>query len=124
VKLYTAHLKTDADPQLIREGFSWGAGLLGPFWLALHRAWIAAVICLAGFILIAALAPSPLCWILGLGLALLLALIGHDLRRWSLEHRGYLLVHVLAASGHEDAFARLLARRPDLAERSLQRALR
>ena len=27
---------------LVREGFAWGALFLGPFWLAAHRAWIAA----------------------------------------------------------------------------------
>jgi hypothetical protein len=50
-------------------------------------------------------------------LALILGWTGHDLQRWALENRGYLLVHVLAASNIDAAFARLLAYRPDLAVR-------
>ena len=52
-----------------------------------------------------------------MALALILGLTGNDLRRWSLEHRGYLLVHVVAAVNPDDAFTRLLTRRPDLAVR-------
>ncbi|WP_428485205.1 DUF2628 domain-containing protein [Rhodopila sp.] len=117
MRLYGAHLKADAEPVLVREGFSWGAFLFGPIWLAAHRAWIAAAISLAGFVVIAALATQPLGLILGFGLAVGLGLIGHDLRVWSLEHKGYLLVHVVAARGAEEALLRLLTNRPDLAQR-------
>ncbi len=117
MKIYGAHLKADAEPVLVREGFSWGALLFGPIWLALHRAWIAAAISLAATVLIVTLAPAPLAGVLGLALAVLLGLLGHDLVCWSLEQRGYLLVHVLAARGAEDALHRLLINRPDLASR-------
>ena len=90
---------------------------LGPLWLAAHRAWIAAGISLAAYVLIAALAPEPASEILASALALILGLTGNDLRRWSLEHRGYLLVHVLIAGNRDDAFIRLLTHRPDLAVR-------
>jgi hypothetical protein len=117
VKVYTALLKSDAEPVLVREGFAWGALFFGPFWLAAHRAWIAAAISLAAYVLIAVLAPEPLDGILAAGLTLILGLTGNDLRRWSLENRGYLLVHVLAAGNADDAFTRLLTHRPDLAAR-------
>ena len=57
-------------------------------------------------------ASPPRCW---LALVVLLGLSGHDLRRWSLDHRGYLLTQVVAARNEPEALARLLARRPDLA---------
>jgi hypothetical protein len=117
VKIYTALLKHDVEPVLVREGFSWGALFFGPFWLAAHRAWIAAALSLAAYVLIAALVPGPASPILMAGLALILGLTGHDLRRWALEHRGYLLVHVFAAGNRDDAFMRLMAHRPDLAVR-------
>ena len=117
MKLYSAHLKADAEPLLVRESFSWGALLFGPFWLAAHRAWIAAAISLAAYILIAALLPQPLRLVLTVTLAVLLGLTGHDLRRWTAERRGYLLVHVVAARGAEEALLRLLTNRPDLAGR-------
>ncbi len=117
MRLYTALLKADAEPVLVREGFSWGALILGPVWLAAHRAWIAAAISLAACVLIAALFSAPTAAILAAGLALILGFTGHDLRRWALENRGYLLVHVLAAASQDDALSRLLTHRPDLAKR-------
>jgi hypothetical protein len=47
-------------------------------------------------------------------LIVLLGLSGHDLRRWSLEHRGYLLAQVVVARNELEALGRLLERRPDL----------
>jgi hypothetical protein len=117
VKIYTALLKHDAEPVLVREGFAWGALLFGPLWLAAHRAWIPAAISLAACVLIGLLAPRPAAAILIVGLAVLLGLTGQDLRRWALEWRGYLLVHILAAVNRDDAFMRLMALRPDLAAR-------
>jgi hypothetical protein len=117
MKIYTALLKPDAEPVLVREGFAWGALFFGPLWLAAHRAWIPAVISLAAYVLIAALVPRSAAVILSVGLALLLGLTGEDLRRWALEWRGYLLVHVFAAINRDDAFMRLMALRPDLAAR-------
>src|SRR4051794_24444708 len=81
VKIYTALLKPDAKPVLVREGFAWGAAIFGPFWLAVHRAWIAAAISLAAYVLIAILAPRPAVTILAAGVAVMLGLSGHDLRR-------------------------------------------
>jgi len=117
VKIYTALLKHDAEPVLVREAFAWGALVFGPIWLAAHRAWTAAAISLAAYILIIVLAPWPADFILATGMAFMLGFTGQDLRRWALEHRGYLLVHVLAAGDRDDAFMRLMTRRPDLAVR-------
>jgi hypothetical protein len=114
VKIYTALLKSGAEPILVKEGFAWGAVLLGPLWLLAHRAWIAAAISLAACVLIAVLVPAPASDILLLAVACGLGFIGNDLRRWALEHRGYLLQHVLAARGEEEALGRLLTFRPDL----------
>lgn len=116
MRVYTALLKSDAEPVLVREGFAWGALILGPFWLAAHRAWIAAAIALAAAIVIALL-PFPAGAILSLCYALILGLTGNDLRRWTLEHKGFTLVHVVAARTRDDAFARLMAYRPDLINR-------
>ena len=110
-------LKAGAEPVVLREGFSWGALILGPVWLAAHRAWIAAAISLAGYVLAMVAAPQPAGGILAAGLALVLGLTGNDLRCWALEQRGYLLVHVLAAANRDEAFNRLLIHRPDLASR-------
>jgi hypothetical protein len=119
VKFWTALIHADREPVLVREGFSWGALIFGPLWLALHRAWIPAALALAAWVLIAALAPEPLASLLSLGMAVFLGLTGYDMVCWSYEHRGYLLTHVLAARSETDAWGRLLANRPDLAGRFL-----
>jgi hypothetical protein len=115
VKFWTAHIKPDAEPVLLREGFAWGAFFFGPFWLAAQRAWIPAAIVLAVEVLIPVLARGPVSAAAELGLALFLGLTGRDLCRWSVAQRGYTLAQVLAARDESEALARLLARRPDLA---------
>jgi len=114
VNFWSAHLRAGAAPILVREGFSWGALLFGPVWLALHRAWIAAVLALVALVLIVLLTKGAVMAALFAAVAVLLGLSGHDLRRWSLDHRGYLLAQVVAAPSELDALARLLERRPDL----------
>ncbi len=114
MKFWTAHIRAGAAPILVREGFSWGALIFGPLWLAAHRAWIAAALSLAAFILIVFLATDGIAAALLTTLVVLLGLSGHDLRRWSLDLRGYLLAQVLVASDELEALERLLERRPDL----------
>ena len=115
MKIWTAHTKSDAEPVLLREGFSWGAFFFGPFWLLAQRAWIPAAIVLAVGLLIPVLARQPISVVLELGLALFLGLTGRDLCRWSIEHHGYTLTQVLPARDETEALGRLLDRRPDLA---------
>jgi Protein of unknown function (DUF2628) len=114
MRFWTAHIRPGTPPVLVREGFSWGALIFGPLWLAVHRAWIAAVLSLAAFILIIVLASDGIAAALLTTLILLLGLSGHDIRRWSLDHRGYLLSQVLMARDELEATERLLERRPDL----------
>jgi hypothetical protein len=114
VRFWTVHIRSSTAPILVREGFSWGALLFGPLWLAVHRAWIAAVLTLAASVLIVVLAPGDVAAALLTALILLLGLSGNDLRRWSLDHRGYLLAQVVVARDELEALGRLLDRRPDL----------
>ena len=101
---------------LVREGFSWAALIFGWLWLLAHRAWVPALLVFAAGVLAAALTADGLRLILIGAIAAMQGLFGNDLRRWSLERRGYALAYVLAARDSEGALARLLDRRPDLAE--------
>ena len=114
MKFYTAHTRSGVAPVLVRDGFSWGALFFGPLWLAVHRAWIAAALSLAAFVLVIAFTDGGFATALLIALIALLGLSGHDLRRWSLDHRGYLLSQVVSARDELEAMARLLQRRPDL----------
>lgn len=111
---WTAHTRIESEPILIQEGFSFGTLIFGPFWLALHRAWIPAILVLAADVLIALLVPAPFDLALDIAMALLLGLFGHDLRRWAIERRGYLLTQVISGRDETEALGQLLQRRPDL----------
>ncbi len=121
MKTWTVHLKPDAEPVLLREGWSWGAFVFGPFWLLFQRAWVPGVLVLALTLVLTAVARQPTQGVLSLALGVLLGLLGRDLVRWSLERRGYQLAHVLAARDEGGALGRLLTARTDLAARYLDR---
>ena len=116
MKVWTTHLHRDHPPVLIPEAFALGGLSLGPLWLALHQAWIPALLSAVAMVLIALLVPFPFMPVLEYGCVILIGLFGHDLRRWSIERRGYFLAHVLVARTEADALGRLLAQRPHLAE--------
>jgi hypothetical protein len=83
----------------VKEGFSWGAALLAPFWLLVHRIWwpLLGYILLAGGFEAAKHATAlDQRWI-GLCILALNLMVGFEadvLRRWALERRGW---HMLGA---------------------------
>lgn len=122
MKVFTVHLHPTKPPELVREGWSWGSFLFGAVWLAFQGAWLPAALwlVLSGVPLL--LAPGP-GLVLAFALAILAGLMGRDLVRWSLERRGYVLAHVVAAGDRDGAYARLLAAREDQVPRILAGAL-
>jgi hypothetical protein len=119
MKYWTVHLKPENPglpiaPVLVREGFSFAAFLFGPIWLLAHRAWIPAVLLIAVNVLVGSLAPDAAEPFLFLAIMFFVGLAGNDMRRFSLERSGYLLMHVVAARDVDGALARLLDRRPEL----------
>lgn len=101
-------------PVLLREGFSWGAFLFGPFWLAANRLWLAAAlwfVAAAAAVFLASVGGAPAVP----ALQFLLGCHARDLRRRALARRGYAHSHVVAERDEEHALARLIAARPDLA---------
>ncbi len=114
MRLFTTHLAPGQPPLLVREGFSGAAFWFGAFYLAVHRAWIAAALVMAAFILTVALGRATGSLAPLAGLAVLQGLICPDLRRWSLDQRGFARGPVVAATDPEQALARLLDGRPEL----------
>ena len=119
VKIWTAHERPNAQWMLVREGFSFGALVFGPIWLAMYRSWIPAGATFLLSVLIALLAKPPASVVIFLGLALLLGFSGRDLVRWSTARRGYLESNVVTGRNEDEARRRLLDARPDLVERSM-----
>jgi hypothetical protein len=119
VKIWTAYERPDTAPVLVREGFSFGALLFGPLWLAAHRAWIPAGATFLLIVLILLLTHTPASSVLILGLTLILGFSGRDMVRWSITRRGYLESNIVAGRNEDEALGRLLDARPDLVERSM-----
>jgi hypothetical protein len=110
-------MREEREPVLVPEGFAWGAFFFGPLWLTAYRAWVAAALSLAATVLILVFTHDGTVAVLILALCFLLGFSGHDLRRWALENRRYVLTQVLVAPTEEQALGRLLNRRPDLTGR-------
>ena len=118
MRLYTVHiLPGDPDPGdsivLVEEGFCWPAFLLSPLWALWHRLWLVAAILLgAGAIVSAAaylLGPDPISHgAASLGTAVLIGYFANDLRRWTLDRRGYRLDKVVTGADLDDALGRYL----------------
>ena len=120
MRVFTAHVHATEPPRLVREGWSWGAFLFGPFWLLAHRAWLAALLW-AALCCVPALLPRGWGLVAAGAVAWLAGLVGRDLVRWSLARRGYVLAHVVAAPDQDTALARFLAVRDDQVPRFLPR---
>lgn len=120
MKTWTVQTAPGRAPMLVAEGFSWGALVFGPCWLAAQRAWSMAAVALAVYLAIGLLTPT---WTLLIP-AVVLGLFGRDCVRLSLEFGGFVVVHIVAASSFDAALARLLARRPDLVPDMVMQELR
>ncbi|HVZ07682.1 DUF2628 domain-containing protein [Rhodopila sp.] len=117
MRLYAVHVKPDAEPVLMSEGFAWASFFLGPLWLASQRAWIPAAFSLLAYVVVLLWLPAAWGVAAACGIALLLGLNGHDMQGWALDHRGYVVAHVVAGRDRDDAWMRLLTHRPDLVAR-------
>ena len=120
MRLYTVHiLPGDPDPGetsvLVREGFCWPAFLLSPLWALWHRLWLVAVLFLGVEAAVSGAAylldPDPISHGAAiLGVAVLIGHFANDLRRWSLDRRGYRLDRVVSGAGHDEALGRYFDR--------------
>jgi hypothetical protein len=108
--IYTVHsrdLDAIADARFLRDGFSWSAFSLGPFWLLRHGlyascvAWIGALV----VVIIAArtiLSPDTASGAF-LALQALLGLEADHLLQIKLDRQGYRLVDIVAAPNLDEA---------------------
>jgi hypothetical protein len=117
MRVYTIHLPPasprQADPVLVKEGFSWPAFFFGPLWALAHLMWLAAVALVAldfvaGIVMDAAKLSAPTQAIVSLGIAVLIGAHANDWRRRALARRGYRDGGVVAARNVDEALARYL----------------
>ncbi len=110
--IYTVHVKngdeTATNARFVRDGFSWGALVFGPLWLAYNRVWRG----LIGWVIVASLLyaaarffnlPDLYAAMLSELLSLYLGFEGNGLLRAALERRGWPVQDVAYGRKVEDA---------------------
>lgn len=121
-RIYTVHLLDNADPVLVKQGFSWPAFFLAVPWALFHRMWWVAAafvilqIALAAIFVAAGLSELQQ-GIVTLVVAIAIAAAADELRRYALNRRGYDFVDVVVEENRERALRRFLEVRPELAAR-------
>jgi len=97
----------------VKEGFSWPALFLGPFWVLWKRMWLVFLAYLAAALSIGVLAdalPEAISFVPPTLFILLFALEANNLRCWTLERRGYRLVDVSFGDSISEAELRFFSR--------------
>ena len=96
----------------VKDGFTWAAAVLTPFWLLANRMWLV----LAGYLVAAAVTQVGLRWIAGEEIATLLMLALHvligleadTLKRWTLDRNGWRMIGSVVGRGASDCERRFL----------------
>jgi hypothetical protein len=117
MRVYTVHIPPasprQADPVLVKEGFSWPAFLFGPIWALTHRMWLVALALVALDVVgsaaldAARMAPAAQA-VLSLAVAVLIGAHANDWRRWSLDRRGFRNAGVVAARNIDEGLERYI----------------
>ncbi|MCA0422443.1 MAG: DUF2628 domain-containing protein [Proteobacteria bacterium] len=112
MQVYTVHrAKRGATPEAVEfvpDGFSYGAFVFGPFWLAYRRLWLVLAIVLMAIAIItgieyaAGLNPA-IGGALSLLTGLFLGLEGNQLVRWTLERNGRPALAVVTGKNLDEA---------------------
>jgi hypothetical protein len=97
---------------LVKDGFCWPALYFTIPWLIWRRMWLVLVLYVllaAAVFTLAGRAPPPVGATILLLFSILVALEANNLRRWTLERRGYRFVGVVSADRASDAEHRFFA---------------
>lgn len=116
LRIYTIHLPPlysagEAEPEVVREGFSVPAFLLTALWAYAHRMWVrgtvllAVIAVLAGFVRLIGLDPAGFA-ILLLAFMIWVGMEAGDWYRESLDRRGWREAGVIAAESADGALRR------------------
>jgi hypothetical protein len=121
-RIYTVHLLEDADPVLVKQGFSWPAFFLAVPWALFHRMWwVAGAFVVLQIVLAALFVAADLSelqqGIVSLVVAIAIAAAADELRRDALGRRGYDFSDVVVEENRDRALRRFLEGRPELAAR-------
>ena len=120
--IYSVHIKGSPDEPsaferavFVREGFSWAAFLLGPFWLIWTRAWFALLAWILlqitlGYLVHEHILPIMTQSLIDSIVALALGFEATSVRRFALERRGFHMIDLVQDSRLADAERRFFSR--------------
>jgi hypothetical protein len=112
MRIYTVHELQGAPLDgagivLVKEGFSLPAFAFSWIWLLWHRLWVALALWIALLVAISLIAQNLLgaeaIAICSLALQVLLGFEANDIRRWTLERKGYRMVGLAGGGNLEEA---------------------
>lgn len=112
MRIYTVHELPGAPLDgkgivLVKEGFSFPAFAFSWAWLLYHRMWVALAIWIGLTVtlsyLVQAVLGAPAAAAVSLALGFMLGAEGNDIRRWTLERKGYREAGIAAGASLEEA---------------------
>jgi len=118
MKIFTIHLRRDGlDPDrdiaVVKEGFNWPAFFFGILWAFWNRLWIAGALLLVATLAVQMVTQTMISGHFGqsavtFGLAVIVGLIGNDLRRWTLDRADFRFAGIAYGPNAEEALRRYL----------------
>jgi hypothetical protein len=125
MRVYSVHIRRptldpDRDICLVKDGFSWPAFFFSVLWALWYRLWLVAVLLIGAeiaiFASLAVLGANSISRMtISLGAAVIIGMVGNDLRRWTLFRKGFLEVGVATGYDIHAAERRFWDQRPHLA---------
>ncbi|MDO8837548.1 MAG: DUF2628 domain-containing protein [Parvibaculum sp.] len=112
MRIYTVHELQGAPLDgagivLVKEGFSFPAFAFSWIWLLWHRLWVALALWIALLVAVSLIAQNLLgaeaTAICSLALQVLLGFEANDIRRWTLERKGYRMAGLAGGGNLEEA---------------------
>lgn len=102
----------------IKEGFCWPAFFITSIWLLAQRMWLVFVLYVvaSAAILMLAAEVAPVAWLVVMLFGFIVGLEANNLRRWTLERRGYRLLGVADGGRRDEAEFRFFSTWPGIAE--------
>ena len=124
MKVFTVYtrrhgLDPDRDIVFVKEGFCWPAFFFSVLWALWSRRWLVALglfaaEAAASAVMVALNADLRSRLIVSVGLAAIIGVLGNDLRRWTLERRGFVLCDIVTGGDGDAAERRFFDRHPEL----------
>lgn len=101
--VYTDSSNKESKPLLIKQGFSFLAGILNYLWAFYHKMWFVALITLATNFAINAIDISHVAYSLNIGILFLFGWFAADLREYYAAQKGFELSDIILAQNEEEA---------------------